>query len=138
MDDVRGRTRVMMALGANRMSIIDHFNLPVKDIERSRRFYEIALEPLGYRFLMQDGNAVGFGIDNWNFGLVETKTPFSQMHLAFVAGSAEHVHRFYVSALHAGGRANGEPALRPQYHSAYFAAFVLDPDGHNIEAVHRG
>src|SRR4051794_23792714 len=120
------------------MSIIDHVNLPVKNLERSRRFYEIALEPLGYHFLMQDGKAVGFGIENWNFGLVETSAAFTPMHLAFVAESVERVQRFHAAALRAGGRSNGEPALRPQYHSGYFAAFVFDPDGHNIEAVHRG
>ena len=120
------------------MSIVDHVNLPVKDLGRSRRFYEQALEPLGYRFLMQDGDAVGFGIQNWNFGLTQTEISFPPMHLAFIAESQEHVRRFYAAALRAGGRTNGEPGLRPQYHPAYFSAFVLDPDGHNIEAVHRG
>jgi catechol 2,3-dioxygenase-like lactoylglutathione lyase family enzyme len=121
-----------------KMSIVDHVNLPVKDLGRSRRFYEQALEPLGYRFLMQDGDAVGFGIQNWNFGLTQTEISFPPMHLAFIAESQEHVRRFYAAALRAGGRTNGEPGLRPQYHPAYFSAFVLDPDGHNIEAVHRG
>jgi catechol 2,3-dioxygenase-like lactoylglutathione lyase family enzyme len=120
------------------MSIIDHVNLPVAELGRSRRFYEVALEPLGYRFLMQDENAVGFGIENWNFGLQQTSEPFSPLHLAFIARSQQQVRDFFAAALKAGGRANGDPGLRPQYHPAYFAAFVLDPDGHNIEAVHRG
>jgi catechol 2,3-dioxygenase-like lactoylglutathione lyase family enzyme len=120
------------------MSIIDHVNLPVTDLERSRRFYESVLEPLGYRFLMQDGRAVGFGIENWNFGIVQTDPPLPAMHLALIAASQEHVRLFYAAALRAGARTHGEPGLRPQYHAAYFAAYVLDPDGHNIEAVHRG
>jgi len=120
------------------MSIIDHVNLPVSDLDRSRRFYEIVLEPLGYRFLMQDGQAAGFGIEDWNFGIVETRAPFPAMHIAFKAATPEQVQRFYEIALQAGARSNGAPGLRPQYDSAYFAAFVLDPDGHNIEAVYRG
>jgi catechol 2,3-dioxygenase-like lactoylglutathione lyase family enzyme len=120
------------------MSIVDHVNLPVTDLERSRRFYERALAPLGCRFLMQDREAVGFGIENWNFGLTRTEFPFPPIHLAFIAESQEQVRSFYAAALGAGGRANGEPGLRLQYHPAYFAAFVFDPDGHNIEAVHRG
>ena len=120
------------------MSIVDHVNLPVRDLQRARRFYEAALQPLGYRFLMQNGSAVGFGTSNWSFGVVQTTAPFPSIHLAFSANTAEQVVKFFEAALQAGGRSNGEPGLRPHYHASYYAAFVLDPDGHNIEAVFRG
>jgi len=120
------------------MSIVDHVNLPVANLARSRRFYEITLEPLGYKFLMQDGRAIGFGIKNWNFGIVETQPPFPPIHLAFSASTTDQVVGFFEAALRADARSNGAPGLRTQYHAGYYAAFVLDPDGHNIEAVFRG
>jgi len=120
------------------MSIIDHVNLPVSDLKRSRLFYETVLEPLGYRFLLQDGSAAGFGLGAWNFGIIQTRLPFPAIHLAFKAATREQVRRFHEAALQAGARSNGAPGLRPHYDPAYFAAFVIDPDGHNIEAVHRG
>ncbi len=118
--------------------MIDHFNLPVTDLGRSRRFYVEILAPLGYAFLMQDGDAIGFGADSWRFGLIATPPPFPTLHVAFQAPSRAAVHQFFEIALTVGGRPNGEPALRPHYHPDYYAAFVLDPDGHNLEAVHRG
>jgi predicted lactoylglutathione lyase len=120
------------------LSIIDHVNLPVSDLARSRRFYQFSLEPLGYRFVLEDGPAVGFGIENWNFGIIETTATFPSIHVAFVANTRQHVDDFFAAALLAGGRANGAPGLRATYHPEYYAAFVLDPDGHNVEAVFRG
>ena len=120
------------------MSIVDHVNIPVANLERSRRFYELALAPLGYRMLMTDDRAIGFGVTDWNFGIVEAPGPFPSIHIAFTASGAEDVARFHESAVGAGGKSNGEPALRPKYGAGYFAAFVLDPDGHNVEAVFRG
>jgi len=117
--------------------MIDHFNLPVADLQRSRRFYELALEPFGYPFLMQDGAAVGFGRECWRFGIVQMVGPIPRLHLAFEAPSRAHVERFFAAALQAGGRDNGRPGLRSSYDANYYAAFVLDPDGHNIEAVCR-
>lgn len=93
--------------------------------------------PLGLRFLMQDGNAVGFGTDTWRFGIVATPAPFPSLHLAFAASSRVAVDRFFETAISLGARSNGPPAVRPHYDSDYYAAFVLDPDGHNIEAVCR-
>ena len=119
------------------MSIVDHVNIPVANLERSKRFYELALAPLGYRLLMTDGRAIGFGVTNWNFGIVETPGPFPSIHIAFTASRSEEVARFYESAVGAGGKSNGEPGARPRYGAGYFAAFVLDPDGHNVEAVFR-
>jgi len=120
------------------MAIVDHVNLPVSNLERSRQFYEALLEPLGCKLLLQDGRAIGFGIKNWNFGVVETLAPFPSIHLAFTASSVEQVTRFFEAALGVGAIANGAPGLRPHYHPGYYAAFVRDPDGHNIEAVFRG
>lgn len=118
--------------------MIDHFNLPVLDLARSRRFFEQVLAPLEYRFLMQDGNAVGFGNETWGFGLVATPPPIPGIHVAFQARSRAMVDAFFDVALAAGAKANGSPGIRSQYDPNYYAAFVIDPDGHNVEAVYRG
>jgi catechol 2,3-dioxygenase-like lactoylglutathione lyase family enzyme len=118
--------------------MIDHFNLPVLDLARSRRFFEAVLAPLGFRFLMQDGNAIGFGSGTWGFGIVATPPPIPPIHLAFQARSRALVDAFFRAALAAGVTSNGAPGLRPHYDPNYYAAFVLDPDGHNVEAVYRG
>ncbi len=118
--------------------MIDHFNLPVSDLARSRSFYERVLAPLGYRFVMQDGAAVGFGRDSWEFGILATAGPIQRLHVAFSASSRQAVGRFFSAAMAAGAESNGAPGLRPDYSPTYYAAFVFDPDGHNVEAVHRG
>ncbi len=118
--------------------MIDHFNLPVLDLARSREFYERALAPLETRLVAIDGEAIGFGREAWEFGIVATPAPVPRLHVAFHAGSRSAVDAFYDAALAAGGRPNGPPGVRPHYDPQYYAAFVLDPDGHNIEAVCRG
>jgi catechol 2,3-dioxygenase-like lactoylglutathione lyase family enzyme len=118
--------------------MIDHFNLPVLELARSRRFYERVLAPLEVRFLAEDGRAIGFGIDAWQFGIVATPPPFPQLHVAFRARSRSAVDAFFSEALAAGAKSNGPPGVRQQYDPQYYAAFVLDPDGHNVEAVFRG
>lgn len=120
------------------MSIVDHVNIPVADLDRARRFYEAVLAPLGYRPIAQDGRAFGFGRSAWSFGVVETPPPFSRLHLAFVTPGRSQVDAFFETALREGARSNGAPGLRDLYHPGYYAAFVLDLDGHNIEAVFRG
>lgn len=120
------------------MSIVDHVNIPVADLDRARRFYGAVLRPLGYRPIAQDGRAFGFGRGDWNFGVLETPPPFPGLHLAFIASSRKQVDEFFEVALREGAHSNGEPGLRGVYHPGYYAAFVLDPDGHNIEAVFRG
>jgi catechol 2,3-dioxygenase-like lactoylglutathione lyase family enzyme len=123
--------------------MIDHTGLTVSDFERSREFYARALAPLGYAILKeltreQTGGAgvAGFGVslgpDFWVMGGQPT-TP--RLHVAFRAEDRGLVDAFYEAAMAAGGRDNGPPGLRPQYHANYYGAFVLDPDGHNIEAV---
>ena len=126
--------------------MIDHMALKVSDPVTSRRFYAAALAPLGYRMLNQipteyTGGLVvtGFGVppkaDFW-VGQGTPETP--RVHVAFRADSAAAVDAFYRAALAAGGRDNGPPGPRPHYHARYYGAFVLDPDGHNIEAVFHG
>jgi catechol 2,3-dioxygenase-like lactoylglutathione lyase family enzyme len=116
--------------------MLDHVKLRVSDLERSKRFYEQALAPLGYRVAFEGEDLAALGADDhavpdlWlGPGPVETPT-----HVAFRA-DRESVDRFHEAALAAGGEDNGEPGLRPHYHESYYGAFVRDPDGHNIEAV---
>ena len=119
--------------------MLDHVSLGVSDIERSRKFYDRALRPLGIERLYAEGEtASGYGADRKAFfwiGLREALQTGS--HVAFAAEDRETVDRFHQAALAAGGRDNGQPGLRPHYHKDYYGAFVLDPDGHNIEAVCR-
>ena len=123
--------------------MIDHTGVQVSDLDKSKAFYEAALAPLGYRNLMeftaeQTGGFAGVGFgeppkpDFW-IGLGTPNQP--PVHLAFRAASRALVDAFYAAAMQAGGRDNGPPGLRPHYHEHYYGAFVLDPDGHNIEAV---
>jgi len=123
--------------------MIDHTGLQVSDPKRSRVFYEKALEPLGYRVLMEvptaftEGKVVlGLGVPpKPDFWIAEGTPNAPHLHIAFVARSRKEVDAFYRAALAAGGRDNGAPGPRPHYHEHYYGAFVLDPDGHNIEAV---
>ena len=115
--------------------MIDHLGLVVADAEVSRRFYAAALEPLGYRVMMEPvPGVVGMGAERPDFW-VSQGTPSSPAHVAFAADSTELVDAFHRAATAAGGRDNGPPGLRPQYHPTYYGAYVLDPDGNNIEAV---
>ena len=124
--------------------MIDHIGFPVSNYERAKAFYARALAPLGYTLIMEiDADktesaspAAGFGAngkpDFWIGGEGGIDRP---LHVAIVAKDRATVDAFYQAALAAGGRDNGSPGLRPHYHAHYYGAFVLDPDGHNIEAV---
>ena len=119
--------------------MIDHVKLFVADSAASRAFYEAALEPLGYRVLMDFGTVVGMGKDRPDFWLAPAKdAPPTRCHVSFRAESEHDVQRFHEAALAAGGTDNGGPGLRPQYHQNYYGAFALDPDGNNAEAVYHG
>ena len=116
------------------MKFIDHLVVPVADLAASRAFYASALAPLGATVEgAEDGFAFGTP-DNEDF-IIAPGGPIEPVHIAFSARSREEVQAFWDAAIAAGGRDNGAPGPRPQYHSAYYAAFVLDPDGHNTEAV---
>jgi len=114
--------------------MIDHVGLSVSDYGRSKKFFSSALAPLGYSLIMEFGDVAGFGVpgkpDFWI-----SAGPGSPVHVAIASENRATVDAFYQAALAAGGRDNGAPGLRPQYHPNYYGAFVLDPDGNNIEAV---
>ncbi len=124
--------------------MLDHIGLGVSDYERARAFYAAALAPLGASLVMEvspdlpgvEARAAGFGRDGkpdlWLGEEGRTEPP---VHIAITARSRAEVDAFHRAALAAGARDNGAPGLRPHYHPDYYAAFVLDPDGHNLEAV---
>ncbi|MDA9545958.1 glyoxalase [Bradyrhizobium sp. CCBAU 45321] len=123
--------------------MIDHLGFSVSDYERAKAFYAKALAPLGYSLIMEvtaeqtrHAAAAGFGADGkpdfWIGGEGAMNKP---VHVAIHAKDRPTVDAFYKTAMAAGGRDNGAPGIRPHYHANYYGAFVLDPDGHNIEAV---
>ena len=117
--------------------MLDHVTIGVSDIERSRSFYDLALRPLGITRLYADGEAAsGYGLAPKAFFWISWRgLPQTGAHIAFTAQDRAVVDRFHAEAIAAGGRDNGAPGIRPNYHANYYGAFVLDPDGHNIEAV---
>lgn len=125
--------------------MIDHLGLNVSDFKRSRAFYEAALQPLGLGVVAEippdKGGGrphVGFGPDRGVFWLSPGDRVSTPLHVAFTADTRAAVDAFHAAALAAGGRDNGAPGPRPYYHPDYYGAFVLDPDGVNVEAVcHR-
>jgi catechol 2,3-dioxygenase-like lactoylglutathione lyase family enzyme len=125
-----------------RRVVIDHLTIGVSDLERSRRFYLQALLPLGFTQigrLREGATEIEFGLEEAaDFAVSSAHATGAPVHVAFAADRREQVDAFHAEALAAGGRENGAPGLRPQYGDGYYAAFVLDPDGHNIEAVSHG
>ena len=123
--------------------MIDHIGLAVSDLARSRAFYEAALAPLGCRVVSEiecndaGGRVVMFGRDEPVFVIGDNERPGEGNHVAFRADARDQVDAFHAAALAAGGRDNGAPGLRDHYGPDYYAAFVLDPDGFNIEVVCR-
>jgi catechol 2,3-dioxygenase-like lactoylglutathione lyase family enzyme len=124
------------------IAMLDHAGFSVADYARSKAFYEKALAPLGYTLIMEvqqdenDSPAAGFGADGKpDFWIGGEGGLNRHIHIAIVAKDRATVDAFYRAAMAAGGKDNGAPGLRPHYHENYYGAFVLDPDGHNIEAV---
>ena len=113
--------------------MIDHVAIPVRDLEASRRFYDPVLEGLGAKVVMEFPGVVLFGTDDGMVALRESEQ-VAPMHIAFKADRSG-VESFYETALAAGGSDNGPPGTRAEYHENYYAAFVTDPNGHNVEAV---
>lgn len=118
--------------------MIDHMTLTVRDYARSVAFYKEALAPLGYGLVMEFDGACGFGEPRKpSFWMKQGDPPTTPQHIAFHGRRRADVDAFYAAALAAGGRDNGPPGLRTDYHPTYYAAFVFDPDGHPIEAVNH-
>lgn len=120
--------------------MIDHIGLVVSNYQRAVDFYTQALMPLCYELLIEVEGFAGFGSKNTggpiaNFWIHQEEGVTGKVHVAFVAGNRQMVDAFYHAALKAGGQDNGKPGVREMYHPNYYGAFVLDPDGHNIEAV---
>jgi catechol 2,3-dioxygenase-like lactoylglutathione lyase family enzyme len=118
--------------------MVDHIRLFVDAVERSRSFYEQALEPLGYRVLLEPApGVVGMGAEWPDFWIAarEPEAAATVVHVAFRAASRDIVDAFHRAGRAAGGIDNGAPGPRPEYHPSYYGAFVRDPDGNNIEAV---
>jgi catechol 2,3-dioxygenase-like lactoylglutathione lyase family enzyme len=116
--------------------MLDHVTANVGDVDQAKRFYSQALAPLGYSLQMEFESGAGFGAgeaipDFW----IGSNDERGATHVAFNAPDRPAVDAFYEAAVAAGGRDNGAPGLRPHYHEAYYAAYVHDPDGNNIEAV---
>jgi catechol 2,3-dioxygenase-like lactoylglutathione lyase family enzyme len=121
--------------------VIDHLTVGVTDLRRSCAFYTAALAPLGFeeQGAWSDANReISFGPPgNADFAISVDYPASPRVHVAFAAGSRTQVDAFHAAALAAGGRDNGAPGARPEYSAGYYGAFVFDPDGHNVEAVHH-
>jgi catechol 2,3-dioxygenase-like lactoylglutathione lyase family enzyme len=123
--------------------MIDHTGIGVAEVGRSANFYDAALGALGMRRVAQipenlGTDGIGYGLDHPVFWIDRFHPHSVKQHTAFAAKSRTEVDAFYAAALNAGGIDNGGPGPRKQYAPGYYAAFVLDPDGNNIEAVYRG
>ncbi|HEY5921204.1 MAG TPA: VOC family protein [Kofleriaceae bacterium] len=119
--------------------MIDHIGIAVSDMEKSVAFYTKALAPLGYALIAKfpipsGGTVAGFGVGGKPDFWMATGEVKQHVHVAFRATGRELVRTFYTAALAAGGKDNGPPGVRPHYHEHYYGGFVLDPDGHNVEA----
>ena len=122
--------------------MLHHVSLPVRDLAAAKALYDAMVKPLGYRCVFSVDTAVGYGVEDWKDKLCLKFNANAQcipegFHLALAAPSREAVEAFHQAALSKGARCNGRPGLRPAYGDGYFAAFIIDLDGHQIEAVYK-
>ena len=121
-----------------RATFLDHLTLSVRDLEASRRFYRAALSPWGSREVALESGEIAFGPEGSEDLAIVVGEPSGPVHLAFAAPDRQTVDRFHQAALAAGGCDNGAPGERAHYHAGYYAAYVIDPDANNVEAVFHG
>jgi catechol 2,3-dioxygenase-like lactoylglutathione lyase family enzyme len=117
--------------------MLDHLGIAVSDLATSKQFFVAALAPLGYKVLYDLEQATGMGSQAFPQFWIGRGQPRGPLHIAFAASDRKTVDAFHRAALAAGGRDNGAPGIRAQYHPDYYAAFVIDPDGNNVEVVCR-
>jgi catechol 2,3-dioxygenase-like lactoylglutathione lyase family enzyme len=115
--------------------MIDHVSVPVSDLDRALAFYTAALVPLGYKVIMRSPTAAGLGAADGTDLWLGVQPVGHSLHIALRAPTRSVVDAFHAAALAAGGKDNGAPGVRAHYHPHYYGGFVLDPDGHNLEAV---
>ncbi|BBK38976.1 glyoxalase [Allostella sp. ATCC 35155] len=123
--------------------MLDHFSIGVRDVARTKAFYDAALTPLGYRCLSEGADSLGYGADRVVLWISQTDHPVpadprSGLHFCFSAPDRAAVDRFHGAALAAGGTDNGKPGIRADYSADYYAAFAIDPDGYRVEAYCGG
>ena len=119
--------------------MIDHVSIGVRDVAKTKRFYDAALKPLGYKCLSESAGSLGYGADTVVLWISGTEHPVpadmkSGLHFCFTAPTPRSVDAFHAAAVSTGGRDNGKPGLRADYGPGYYAAFVIDPDGYRLEA----
>jgi catechol 2,3-dioxygenase-like lactoylglutathione lyase family enzyme len=123
--------------------MFDHVSVGVRDIAKAKAFYDAALKPLGLTCLSADETSLGYGRKAVGLWVIAAERPVpddpkSGLHFCFAAPSAQSVAAFHKAAISAGGRDNGKPGVRKDYGPDYYAAYVFDPDGYRLEAVHLG
>jgi catechol 2,3-dioxygenase-like lactoylglutathione lyase family enzyme len=119
--------------------MIDHLSIGVRDVAKTKRFYDATLKPLGYKCLSESEGSLGYGADAVVLWISSTEHPVpadmkSGLHFCFTAPTPRSVDAFHAATVQSGGRDNGKPGLRADYGPGYYAAFVIDPDGYRLEA----
>tara|TARA_B100000787_G_scaffold40935_1_gene29028 strand:+ start:434 stop:790 length:357 start_codon:yes stop_codon:yes gene_type:complete len=117
--------------------MIDYMNIPVWNLASSKVFYDTVLAPLGLSMVAKDGAAIGYGKRHWSFGIEQCEEKFAKPHFAYIANSENAVDKFHAATEKIGAKSIGEPGIWPYYVLYYYAAYLLDPNSHNVEAFFR-